>query len=131
MILFWFSFILFSLSSFEFKKFKNNIINERREAFKISLVITFCFLKHLSTNFFSSSFNSVWKTFNEVLNLFNEKYSYSIKREKANKLTLNDIKDEKIYIDNKSSIKKFMNFFNSLKLKNKSNSTILELSEKK
>ena len=67
--------------------------------------------------------------FNEVLNLFNEKYSYSIKRVKANNLKLKDLKDEKIYINNKGLIKGFINFYNSLQLTNESNGQILILSE--
>jgi len=67
--------------------------------------------------------------FNYVLNLFNDKYCYLIKRDKANKLSIKDIKDEAIYLENKNSIKKFINFYNSLKLKNESDNTILELSE--
>ena len=52
--------------------------------------------------------------FNEVLNLFNEKYSFTIKRGKANTLKLKDIKDEEIYINNRDSIKEFISFYNSL-----------------
>ena len=66
--------------------------------------------------------------FNEVLNLFNEKYSYSIKRDKANKLLLKDIKDQEIYINNKSSIHNFMKFYNNLKITNEQNN-VMKLSE--
>ena len=52
--------------------------------------------------------------FNEVLNLFNEKYSFSIKRGKANTLQLKDIKDEEIYINNRDAIKEFISFYNNL-----------------
>ena len=52
--------------------------------------------------------------FNEVLNLFNEKYSNSIKRNKANTLQLQDLKDEEFYINNRDSIKEFMKFYNNL-----------------
>ena len=52
--------------------------------------------------------------FNEVLNLFNEKYSYSIKRNKANTLQLKDLKDEEFYINNRDAIKEFMEFYNNL-----------------
>ena len=52
--------------------------------------------------------------FNEVLNLFNEKYSFSIKRGKANTLQLKDIKDEEIYINNREAIKEFISFYNNL-----------------
>ena len=52
--------------------------------------------------------------FNEVLNLFNEKYSCSIKRDKAYILLLKNLKDEEIYRNNKEAIKTFMNFFNNL-----------------
>ena len=55
--------------------------------------------------------------FNEVLNLFNETYYFSIKRDKANKLQLKDIKDEELYINNRDEIKAFMNYFNSLSYK--------------
>jgi len=67
--------------------------------------------------------------FNEVLNLFNEKYSYAINREKANKLQLKDIKDEEIYNENRSLIHDFISFYNNLKIKNENN-IIMELSEK-
>ena len=64
--------------------------------------------------------------FNDVLNLFNEKYSYSIKRDKANALKL---KDEEIYVNNKDIIDKFIKFYNSLKMKSEINENILELSK--
>ena len=67
--------------------------------------------------------------FNEVLNLFEDKYSYIIKRDKANKLRLKDIKDEEIYINNRNSIKNFIEFFNSLQLKNEKGDNILKLTE--
>ena len=67
--------------------------------------------------------------FNEVLNLFNEKYSYTINREKANKLQLKDIKDEEIYYENRNLIHDFISFYNNLKINNQNNVT-LELSEK-
>ncbi len=59
--------------------------------------------------------------FNEVLNLFNEKYFYSIKREKANFLLLKDLKDDEIYLNNRNEIKTFINFYNNLKLKDSKN----------
>ena len=52
--------------------------------------------------------------FNNVLNLFNEKYSCSIKRDRAKNLELKDIKDEELYINNRDEIKEFINFFNNL-----------------
>ena len=64
--------------------------------------------------------------FNEVLNLFSEKYFYSIKRNTA--LTLKDIKDEDIYIHNRSVIKSFIDFYNNLKLEDSKNK-YLKLSE--
>ena len=67
--------------------------------------------------------------FNKTLNLFHEKYSYSIKRVKANSLKLKDLKDEKIYINNIELIQKFIEYFNNLKLKNESDGTTLTLSE--
>ena len=82
--------------------------------------------------------NEVYKTaysldnlpiFNKALNLFHDKYSYSIKRQKANNLKLKDLKDENIYINNKDLIKKFIKFYNDLKLKNESDGKILTLSE--
>ena len=66
--------------------------------------------------------------FNEVLNLFNEKYFYSIKRDKANTLQLKDIKDEELYNNNRNSIKIFMDFYNKLERKD-TNNEILVLSE--
>ena len=66
--------------------------------------------------------------FNEVLNLFNEKYFYSIKRDNALILILKDIKDEDIYIQNRSAIKSFIDFYNNLKLEDSKNNK-LELSE--
>lgn len=66
--------------------------------------------------------------FNEVLNLFNEKYFYSIKRDRAMTLQLKDLKDEEIYLDNRSEIKKFINFYNDLNLKGINNEK-LTLSE--
>ena len=90
-------------------------------------------LKLLESNNFEKNKNpyslEYLPIFNEVLNLFNDKYSYSIKREKANTLRLKDLKDEDIYLNNKHLIKIFMNFYNSLKLKNESNDGILELTE--
>ena len=59
--------------------------------------------------------------YNEVLNLFNETYFYSIKREKANNLQLKDLKDDEIYLNNRNEIKTFMNFYNNLKLKDSKN----------
>jgi len=67
--------------------------------------------------------------FNEVLNLFEEKYSYSMKRDRAKKLKLKDIKDEEIYINNRASIKNFIEFYNGLKLENESGKNLLQLSE--
>ena len=55
--------------------------------------------------------------FNEVLNLFAEKYFYSIKRDKAFVLQLKDLKDEEFYLNNSKDIKRFKNFFNKLELK--------------
>ena len=52
--------------------------------------------------------------FNEILNLFNEKYSLLIKRDKANTLQLKDLKNEEIYNNNRDGIKTFINFYNSL-----------------
>ena len=66
-------------------------------------------------------------TFNNVLNLFNDTYFNSIKREKANIIKL---KNEEIYNNNRSSIKSFINFYNSLELKSEENNDIiLKLSE--
>jgi len=59
--------------------------------------------------------------YNKVLNLFNETYFYSIKREKANNLQLKDLKDDEIYLNNRNEIKTFMNFYNNLKLKDSKN----------
>jgi hypothetical protein len=65
--------------------------------------------------------------FNSVLNLFNDTYFNSIKREKANIIKL---KNEEIYNNNRSSIKNFINFYNSLQLKSEENNDIiLKLSE--
>ena len=66
--------------------------------------------------------------FNEVLNLFNENYFYSIKRNKALILQLKDLKDEDIYNQNRSAIKSFINFYNNLNLEDSKNKT-LKLSE--
>ena len=52
--------------------------------------------------------------FNEVLNLFSEKYSGLITRDQANTFLLKDIKDEDIYLNNKKAIKIFMRFYNNL-----------------
>ena len=52
--------------------------------------------------------------FNSVLNLINEKYYNKISRENAEKKKL---KDEDIYYNNKDLIDKFINFYNSLKIK--------------
>jgi len=52
--------------------------------------------------------------FNSVLNLINEKYSYKISREFAEKKRL---KDEDIYVNNKDIIDKFITFYNNLKPK--------------
>ena len=62
--------------------------------------------------------------FNEVLNLFNEKYFYSINREKAKVLQLKDFKDDDIYLNNRNEIKTFINFYNNLKLKDSKNKEI-------
>ena len=67
--------------------------------------------------------------FNEVLNLFNEKYFYSIKRDKAMTLQLKDLKDEEIYIQNRNEIKSFINFYNNLNYKDTKNENLI-LSEK-
>ena len=65
--------------------------------------------------------------FNNVLNLFNDTYFNSIKREKANIIKL---KNEEIYNNNRSLIKSFINFYNSLQLKSEDNDDIiLKLSE--
>ena len=53
--------------------------------------------------------------FNEVLNLFSEKYFNSIKRDRALNLLLNDLKDEDIYNLNRNAIKAFIDFYNNLK----------------
>lgn len=66
--------------------------------------------------------------FNEVLNLFAEKYFYSIKRDRASILQLKDLKDDEIYLNNKKEIKTFINYFNKLELKDTKNKT-LKLSE--
>ena len=66
--------------------------------------------------------------FNEVLNLFNETYFYSIRRDKAMILQLKDLKDEEIYLDNRNEIKTFINFYNNLNLKGTDNKE-LTLSE--
>ena len=66
--------------------------------------------------------------FNEVLNLFNEKYFYSIKRDKAMILQLKDLKDEEMYNQNRNEIKTFINFYNNLEYKNTKNES-LKLSE--
>ena len=52
--------------------------------------------------------------FNEVLNLFELKYSNLITREKSNKIMLKDLKGEPFYNDNKELIKNFIEFFNDL-----------------
>ena len=62
--------------------------------------------------------------FNEVLNLFIEKYFYSINREKAKVLQLKDLKDDDIYLNNRNEIKTFINFYNNLKLKDSKNKEI-------
>ena len=69
--------------------------------------------------------------FNEVLNLFNEKYFNSIKRNKATTLQLKDIKDEELYNNNRSSIKTFIDFFNNLKLKDTKNENLVLSDESK
>ena len=66
--------------------------------------------------------------FNEVLNLLNEKYSLNIKRDKANRLHLKDIKDGELYINNKDVIKRFINYYNNLSYKD-TKGEILKLSE--
>ena len=69
--------------------------------------------------------------FNEVLNLFNEKYFYSIKRGKANTLQLKDIKDEELYNNNRNSIKIFMDFYNKLECKDINNEKLVLSEESK
>ena len=66
--------------------------------------------------------------FNEVLNLFNEKYFYNIKRNKALILQLNDLKDEEIYNQNRRAIRSFIEFYNDLNLEDSENKK-LKLSE--
>jgi len=63
--------------------------------------------------------------FNQVLNLFNEKYCYMIEREKADR---NIIKNDEIYINNKGLIKDYITFYNGLKIKDGKKKK-LELSE--
>ena len=60
--------------------------------------------------------------FNNVLNLFNDKYSNHISREQSEKKIL---KDDEIYKDNKELIDNFFKFYNSLKLKNSKNEIII------
>ncbi len=69
--------------------------------------------------------------FNEVLNLFNEKYFYSIKRDKAETLQLKDLKDEDIYNQNRNEIKSFINFYNNLKYNNTKNEKLILSEESK
>ena len=66
--------------------------------------------------------------FNEVLNLFAEKYFYSIKRDKALYLQLKDLKDDELYLNNRKEIKELINFYNKLEIKDTKNQ-ILKLSE--
>jgi len=66
--------------------------------------------------------------FNEVLNLFSEKYCYSIKRDKALFLQLKDLKDDELYLNNRKEIKEFLSFYNKLELKDEKNQN-LKLSE--
>ena len=66
--------------------------------------------------------------FNEVLNLFNENYFYSIKRDRAIILQLKDLKNEEIYLNNRKEIKDFISFYNNLKLKDTKNQ-LLKLSD--
>ena len=60
-------------------------------------------------------------TFNKVLNLFNENYSYSITRKKAQETIL---KDEQFYLENKDLINEFINFYNSLNIKDEKNNEL-------
>ena len=63
--------------------------------------------------------------FNNVLNLFNEKYSLSISRKKAEQIIL---KDEQLYKENKIPINEFISFYNSLNIQN-DKKKVLQLSE--
>ena len=67
------------------------------------------------------------KMYNEVLNMFNDKYSHVIvrKEEKENDSVL---KDEEIYKNNKKLINEFITFYNKLKIKDK-NKNLIQLSE--
>ena len=67
------------------------------------------------------------QTFNEVLNLFNEKYSHSITREKANQMILeeDDLYKNK---ETKNIINDLIKFYNNLNLKNEKKN-LLKLSE--
>ena len=67
--------------------------------------------------------------FNEVLNLFDEKYSHLITRDNAEKITLSDEDEEGVYYKNKGLVKDFIKFYNSLKIED-SEGNIITLSEK-
>ena len=61
-------------------------------------------------------------TFNEVLNLVNKKYSFTIKKDFAEKKI---IKDDDIYLDNSSKFDDFIEIFNKFKLKDENNKKIV------
>lgn len=61
--------------------------------------------------------------FNEVLNMFREKYSYFKTRKDAEKTSL---KDDELYKKNKEKIEKFISFYNSIKKEIKGEYTLSE-----
>ena len=69
--------------------------------------------------------------FNEILNLFSEKYFNSIKRYKAERLQLKSIKNEDLFIDNRDAIKNFIKFYNGLSLKDKDGNPLILSDESK
>ena len=77
-----------------------------------------------NTNIYSLNY---LKMYNEVLNMFNDKYSHVISRkeEKEDKILL---KDEELYKNNKALINEFTTFYNKLKIQDK-NKNLIQLTE--
>ena len=96
-------FIFEKLNNKEYRKYP--VINE--------------YLKNINNNEYQ--FMSNLSIFNEILNLFREKYSCFIAREDALKIVL---KDDELYKNNTEKVEKFIKFYNSLEINKKKKITL-------